>query len=72
MKFKEADHICSPLKINQSINAETACDRNNKSVYSCFYESQKFLSCLMYREEKQQKIVKMHFFKAFAKKFLLT
>ena len=30
----------------QSINAESACDRNNKSMYSCFYESKKFLRCL--------------------------
>ena len=30
----------------QSINAESACDRNNKSMYSCFYESKKLLRCL--------------------------
>ena len=32
MKFKENNQICSPLKISQSINAESACDRN---MYSC-------------------------------------
>ena len=41
MKFKETNQICSPLKISQSINAESACDRNNKSMYRCFYESKK-------------------------------
>ena len=41
VKFKETNQICSPLKISQSINAESACDRNNKSMYSCFYESKK-------------------------------
>ena len=44
MKFKETNQICSPLKISQSINAESSCDRNNKSMYSSFYESKKFLS----------------------------
>ena len=48
MEFKETNQICSPLKITQSINAGNACDRNNESMYSCFYESKKFLSCLMY------------------------
>ena len=47
VKFKETNQICSPLKISQPINAESACDGNNKSMYSCFYESKKFLSCLM-------------------------
>ena len=46
-KFKETNQISSPLKISQSINAESSCDRNNKSVYSCFHESKKILSCLM-------------------------
>ena len=32
VKFKETNQICSPLKISQSINAESACDRN---MYSC-------------------------------------
>ena len=27
VKLKEATQICSPLKIRQSINAESACDR---------------------------------------------
>ena len=35
------------FKIIQSINAESTCDRNNKGMYSCFYESKKFLSCLI-------------------------
>ena len=48
VKFKETNQIWSPLKISQSINAESACDRNKKNMYSCFYESKKFLSCLMY------------------------
>ena len=30
----------------QSINAESACERKNKSMHSCFYESKKFLRCL--------------------------
>ena len=46
--FANNDQIYSPLKVSQSINAESACDRNNKSMYSCFYESKKFLCCLMY------------------------
>ena len=54
VKFKETNQICSSLKISQSINAESAFDRNNKSMYRCFYESKKFLSCLMYWEEKKQ------------------
>ena len=32
VKFKETNQICSPLKISQSIIAESACDRNNKSM----------------------------------------
>ena len=39
VKFKETNQICSLLKISQSINAESSCDSNNKSMYSCFYES---------------------------------
>ena len=54
VKFKENNQSCLPLKINKSINANSAYDRNNKSMYSCFYESKKFLSCLMYWEEKKQ------------------
>ena len=54
VKFKETNQICSTLKISQSINAESSCDRNNKSMYSCFCESKKFLSCLMKREEKTE------------------
>ena len=50
VKFKETNQICLPLKVSQSINAESACDKNNKSMY----ESKKLLSCLMYREEKKQ------------------
>ena len=69
VKFKETNQICSPLKISQSINAESACDRNNKGMYSCFYESKKFLDVL---RGKKQKILKMNFFKALSKNFLLT
>ena len=29
MKFKETNQICSPLKISQSINAESSCDLEN-------------------------------------------
>ena len=72
VKFKETNQSCSPLKISQSINAESACDRNNKSMSRCFYESKKLLSFLMYWEEKKQNIVKMYFFKVLAKFFLLT
>ena len=54
VKFRETNQICSPLNISQSINTGSVCDRNNKSMYSCFYESKKFLSCLMYWEEKKQ------------------
>ena len=31
----------SPLKISQSINAESACDRNNKSMYRSFMKARK-------------------------------
>ena len=31
----------SPLKISQSINAESACDRNHKTMYRYFYEIKK-------------------------------
>ena len=72
VKFKETNQICSPLKISQSINAESACDRNNKSMYRCFYESKSFLSCLMHWKEKKQKIVKMYFFKVLAKNFFVN
>ena len=41
MKFKETNQICSPLKISQSINAESACDRNNKSMYHSFMKARK-------------------------------
>ena len=38
----------SHLNINQSINVEQSkCDRNNKDMYSCFYESKKFFGCSM-------------------------
>ena len=71
LKFKATNQVCSSLKISQSINPESACDRNKKSMYSCFYESKKFLSCLMYWEVKKQMIVKIYIFKALAKIFLL-
>ena len=64
---KKPIKTCSPLKISQSINAESTCDGNNKSMYSCFYGSKKFLDVL---RGKKQKIVKMYFFKALAKMFL--
>ena len=38
VKFKETNQMWSPLKINQSINTESSCGRNNKSMNSCFYE----------------------------------
>ena len=41
-------------------------------MYSCFYESKKSLGCLMQREEKQQKIVKMYLLKHLLKKIFLT
>ena len=43
------------FKISQSINAESSCDRKNKSMYSCFCESKKSLSCLMQRKEKNRR-----------------
>ena len=44
MKFKESNQIFSSLKISQSINTESStCDRNNKRMYSWFYESKKLL-----------------------------
>ena len=63
VKLKEANQICTDLTITQSINAESACDRNNKSMYSCFHESKKFLSCLMYWEEKNRRYWKCIFLK---------
>ena len=55
-KFKETNQICSPLQISQSINAEQlTCNRNNKGIYSCFYESKKFLVCLMDRERERER-----------------
>ena len=72
IKFKETNQICSPLKINQSINAESVCDGNNKTMYSCFYENKKFLSCLLYWEEKKAGDSENVSFKALAKIFLLT
>ena len=53
-EIEEANQICSPLKISQSINPESACDRNNKSMYSCFYERKKFRNWLMYWEERNR------------------
>ena len=41
-------------------------------MYSCFYESKKFLGCLIQREKKRAGDGKNVFFKALAKKFLLT
>ena len=41
VKFKETNQSCSPLKISQSINAESACDRNNKSMYRSFMKARK-------------------------------
>ena len=72
VKFKETNQICSPLKISQSINAESSCDRNNKSMYSSFHESNKFLGCLMQSEEKTEDSENVFFFKALAKNILLT
>ena len=44
----ETNQLCSPLKISQPINAEwNTYDINNKGIYGCFYESKKFLGCLM-------------------------
>ena len=46
--IRETNQICSPLKTSQSINAElSTCDRNNKGIYSCFYESKKLFGSLM-------------------------
>ena len=41
-------------------------------MYSCFYESKKFLGCLMQREEKQQMMVKMYLLKHLLKNFFLA
>ena len=70
MKFKETNQICSPLKISQSINAESSCDKN-KNMHGCFYESKKFLSTL-FREKKKTEDSENNFFKALAKNVLLT
>ena len=74
VKFKETNQIFSSLKISQSINTESStCDRNNKRMYSWFYESKKLLGCLMKRKEKKkQKMVKMSFLKILLKTFLLA
>ena len=67
--MKQTNHICSPLKIGQSIKVEwSTCDRNNKGMYSYFYESKKLLSSSMYGEmwqleKKREKIVKIYFLK---------
>ena len=46
VKFKQNNQIASTLKINQSLNVESkTCDRNNKDMYSCFYESKKLRVC---------------------------
>ena len=35
----QANQICSPWKINKSTNVEwSTCIRNNKGMYSCFYD----------------------------------
>ena len=51
-------------------------DRNNKEMYSWFYESKKFLGCLMYREKrvnwKKTENGENIFFKALADRFWLT
>ena len=45
---KKSNQICSPLKISQPIYAEwSTYDRNNKGMYSYFYESKKFFGCVM-------------------------
>ena len=73
VKFKEANKICSPSKISKSVNAEwSTCDRNNKGMYSCFYESKTFLDCLMQRKEKKIEDGENVVFEAFAQNFLLT
>ena len=51
-KIKKTNKICSDLKISESINAESAYDRKNKSMYSYFNECKKIRSCLIKREEK--------------------
>ena len=67
--MKQTNHICSPSKIGQSIKVEwSTCDRNNKGMYSYFYESKKLLSSSMYGEmwqleKKREKIVKIYFLK---------
>ena len=69
MKFKETNQIFSSLKISQSINTESStCDRNNKRMYSWFYESKKLLG----KKKKKQKMVKMYFLKILLKAFLLA
>ena len=70
VKFKETNQICSPLKISQSINAESSCDRNNKSMYSCFYKSKKFLSCLISREEETEDSENVFFLKLLLRFFV--
>ena len=73
--MKQTNHICSPLKIGQSIKVEwSTCDRNNKGMYSYFYESKKLLSSSMYGEmwqleKKKRKNSENIFFEALANRF---
>ena len=47
--------LCEIQRNQSNFNAGSAGDSNNKSMYSCFYKSKKFLSCLMYWEGKKRR-----------------
>ena len=55
VKFKETNQICSALKISQSVNAESAYDRNNKSMYSCFMKARNILAVWCIEREKNRR-----------------
>ena len=59
--------------------AQSTCDRNNKGMYGCFYESKKFHgysmqreTCQLEKKKKKKKDGENLFFKALANRFCLT
>ena len=73
VKFKETNQICSPLKISQSIDAERACDKNNKAWIVAFMKTRNPLIVWCIEGKKTEDSENMaYFFKAYAKNFLLT
>ena len=50
VKLKEANQICSPLKVSQWINAESACDR--KACIIAFMKARNSLDVLRGKKQK--------------------